>query len=99
MRRLPTFWIVDAFPSDAERQDHLNGPIAAALMANADRLLSSAPQISPADVLAAKTPQCSSALARLAQDAASSETEQTAEAVGIEAVGAGGVHVAELAQK
>jgi len=56
VRRLPTFWIVDAFPSDAERQDHLNGPIAAALMANADRLLSSAPQISPADVLAAKTP-------------------------------------------
>ena len=51
-----TFWIVDAFPSDAERQAHLNGPIAAALMANADRLLSAAPQISPADVLAAKTP-------------------------------------------
>ena len=29
-----TFWIVDAFPSDTERQAHLNGPIAAALMEN-----------------------------------------------------------------
>lgn len=51
-----TFWIVDAFPSDVERQAHLNGPIAEALMANADRLLSAPPEINPADVLAAKTP-------------------------------------------
>lgn len=49
-----TFWIVDAFPSDTERQAHLDGPIAAALMENADRLLSSPPEILPADVLAAK---------------------------------------------
>jgi len=49
-----TFWIVDAFPSDTERQAHLDGPIAAALMANADRLLASPPEILPADVLAAK---------------------------------------------
>lgn len=49
-----TFWIVDAFPGDAERQAHLDGPIAAALMANADRLLASPPEILPADVLAAK---------------------------------------------
>jgi len=49
-----TFWIVDAFPGDAERQAHLEGPIAAALMENADRLLSSPPEILPADVLAAK---------------------------------------------
>jgi quinol monooxygenase YgiN len=49
-----TFWIVDAFPSDAERQAHLNGPIAAALMANADRLLAQPPEINPADVLASK---------------------------------------------
>ncbi len=49
-----TFWIVDAFPGDAERQAHLDGPIAAALMQNADRLLSSPPEILPADVLAAK---------------------------------------------
>lgn len=49
-----TFWIVDAFPGDTERQAHLDGPIAAALMENADRLLASPPEILPADVLAAK---------------------------------------------
>jgi len=49
-----TFWIVDAFPSDAERQVHLSGPIAEALMANADRLLSAPPEIQPAEVLAIK---------------------------------------------
>lgn len=49
-----TFWIVDAFPGDAERQAHLEGPIAAALMENADRLLSGPPEILPADVLASK---------------------------------------------
>lgn len=51
-----TFWIVDAFPGDDERQAHLDGPIAAALMDNADRLLSVPPEINQADVLAAKTP-------------------------------------------
>ena len=51
-----TFWIVDAFPGTAERQAHLDGPIAAALMANADRLLASPPEILAADVLAAKLP-------------------------------------------
>lgn len=49
-----TYWIVDAFPGDDERQAHLNGPIAAALMANADRLLAEPPDIQPADVLASK---------------------------------------------
>jgi quinol monooxygenase YgiN len=49
-----TFWIVDAFPGDAERQTHLGGPIAAALMANADRLLAEPPEINPAEVLASK---------------------------------------------
>ena len=49
-----TFWIVDAFPGDTERQAHLDGPIAAALMENAERLLSSPPEILKADVLAAK---------------------------------------------
>ena len=49
-----TFWIVDAFPGDTERQAHLGGPIAAALMANADRLLAVPPEIRPADVLASK---------------------------------------------
>jgi quinol monooxygenase YgiN len=51
-----TFWIVDAFPGDAERQAHLQGEIAAALMAEADRLLASPPEILPAEVLAAKVP-------------------------------------------
>lgn len=51
-----TFWIVDAFPDAAARQTHLEGPIAEALMANAERLLAAAPQIMPADVLAAKLP-------------------------------------------
>jgi quinol monooxygenase YgiN len=51
-----TFWIVDAFPSEADRQAHLQGRIAAALMANAERVLASPPEILPADVLAAKVP-------------------------------------------
>ena len=51
-----TFWIVDAFASATERQTHIEGPIAAALMANADRLLAEPPQILPAEVLAAKVP-------------------------------------------
>lgn len=52
-----TFWIVDAFPSDAERQAHLEGPIASSLLENADRLLDGPPEILPAEVLAAKLPQ------------------------------------------
>lgn len=51
-----TFWIVDAFPTDADRTAHIEGPIAAALMANADRLLAAAPEILPAEVLASKVP-------------------------------------------
>ena len=51
-----TFWIVDAFPGEAERQAHLEGRIAAALLANADRLLATPPEINPAEVLASKTP-------------------------------------------
>src|SRR5271169_2403738 len=46
-----TYWIVDAFASETDRQAHISGPIAAALMANADRLLAAAPEILPADVL------------------------------------------------
>ncbi|HEY1566848.1 MAG TPA: antibiotic biosynthesis monooxygenase [Solirubrobacteraceae bacterium] len=49
-----TFWIFDTFETEDARQAHVNGPIAAALMANADELLASPPQIMPADVLAAK---------------------------------------------
>jgi quinol monooxygenase YgiN len=51
-----TFWIIDAFASEEARQAHITGPIAAALMANADRLLAEPPTILPADVLAAKVP-------------------------------------------
>jgi quinol monooxygenase YgiN len=51
-----TFWIVDAFPDEDARQAHIKGPIAEALMANADRLLAAPPEILPADVLAAKVP-------------------------------------------
>jgi quinol monooxygenase YgiN len=51
-----TFGIFDAFPDDSGRQTHLNGPIAAALMAKADELLSEPPRIEPVDVLAAKLP-------------------------------------------
>lgn len=51
-----TFWIVDAFASAVERQAHIEGPIAAALLANAERLLAEPPEILPADVLAAKVP-------------------------------------------
>ncbi len=51
-----TFWIVDAFPTDAGRQAHLQGPIAAALMASADELLASPPRLLSADVLASKLP-------------------------------------------
>ena len=51
-----TFGIFDAFPSDAGRKAHLNGPIAAALMAKAADLLSAPPKIEQLDVLAAKIP-------------------------------------------
>lgn len=48
------FAIFDAFPSDKGRKAHLEGPIAAALMANAADLLSEPPRIEPVDVLASK---------------------------------------------
>jgi quinol monooxygenase YgiN len=48
------FGIFDAFPDDAGRKAHLNGPIAAALMAKAGDLLSQPPKIEPVDLLAAK---------------------------------------------
>ena len=49
-----TFAIFDAFNDETGRQAHLKGPIAAALMAHADELLASPPQIRNADVLADK---------------------------------------------
>lgn len=51
-----TFGIFDAFADDAGRQAHLNGAIAAALMANAADLLAEMPTIESVDVLAAKLP-------------------------------------------
>ena len=49
-----TYWIVDAFANEDDRQVHATGAIVAALGAEADRLLAEPPQIMPADVLAAK---------------------------------------------
>jgi quinol monooxygenase YgiN len=49
-----TFYITDVFATEMDRQAHLDGPIAAALMANAPELLSQPPEIIPANVLAAK---------------------------------------------
>ena len=51
-----TFGVFDAFQDEAGRAAHLNGPIAAALMANAASLLSEAPKIEHVDLLAAKLP-------------------------------------------
>jgi quinol monooxygenase YgiN len=49
-----TFAIFDAFPDEAGRDAHLNGKVAAALMAKADELLAKPPQIHKIDVLASK---------------------------------------------
>jgi len=48
------FGIFDTFETEEGRDAHLNGPIAAALMANADRLLAKPPVIEKLDILAAK---------------------------------------------
>ena len=51
-----TFYIVDAFPSADDRQKHLDGEIAAALMAKASELLAEPPSIEQVDVIASKLP-------------------------------------------
>lgn len=51
-----SFGIFDAFPDEAGRDAHLNGKVAAALMAKAGDLLASPPSINKVDVLAAKLP-------------------------------------------
>jgi quinol monooxygenase YgiN len=51
-----TFGVFDTFTDEQGRQAHLNGPIAAALMANAAALLSSPPTIEKVDLLAVKMP-------------------------------------------
>jgi quinol monooxygenase YgiN len=49
-----TFAIFDAFQDETGRQNHLNGPIAKALMAKASSLLAAPPVIERWDVLGAK---------------------------------------------
>ena len=51
-----TFYIVDAFANDADRDKHLNGEIAKALMGKAPELLAQPPQIEKAEVLGVKLP-------------------------------------------
>jgi len=51
-----TFAIFDAFNDEAGRTAHLNGAVAAALMANAGELLASPPDIRQPSVLADKLP-------------------------------------------
>lgn len=48
-----TFGIFDAFPDESGRKAHLNGKVAAALMAKASDLLAQPPVIEKVDVLAA----------------------------------------------
>jgi quinol monooxygenase YgiN len=52
-----TFGVFDAFADDAGRKAHLDGPIAAALIANAAALLAKPPQIEQVDLLAVKLPK------------------------------------------
>lgn len=49
-----TFGIFDTFETEEGRDAHLNGDIANALMANADRLLSEAPDIKKIEILSNK---------------------------------------------
>ena len=49
-----TFAIFDTFDGESDRQLHLNGKIAAALMSKAPDLLVSPPSIEKADILAEK---------------------------------------------
>jgi len=57
LRTAPSvFYIVDAFATDADRDKHLGGEIAKALMAKASELLAEPPAIEKAEVLASKLP-------------------------------------------
>jgi quinol monooxygenase YgiN len=49
-----TFGIFDTFPDDSGRQAHLNGRVAAALMAKASELLAQPPQIEKVEIIASK---------------------------------------------
>jgi quinol monooxygenase YgiN len=50
------FGIFDTFPDEAGRQAHLQGKVAAALMAKAEELLAKPPRIEKVSLLAAKMP-------------------------------------------
>jgi quinol monooxygenase YgiN len=50
------FYIVDAFAADADRDRHLGGEIAKALMARAGDLLAEPPRIEKAEILGSKLP-------------------------------------------
>ncbi len=50
------FYIVDAFANDADRDKHLGGDIAKALLAKAPELLAEPPAIEKAEVLGSKLP-------------------------------------------
>ena len=54
-----TFAVFDAFCDEAGRQNHLNGPIAKALMAQAPTLLVTPPVIERVEVLGVKLPEAS----------------------------------------
>jgi quinol monooxygenase YgiN len=51
-----TFGVFDAFYDEAGRQNHLNGPIAKALMAQAPNLFAEPPVIERVEVLGSKLP-------------------------------------------
>jgi quinol monooxygenase YgiN len=50
------YGIFDAFPSERDRDAHLTGAVASALLANADTLLDEPPSIQKVAILAAKLP-------------------------------------------
>jgi len=52
-----TFAVFDAFHDEAGRENHLNGPIAKALMSQAASLLAAPPVIERAEVIGAKVQQ------------------------------------------
>lgn len=52
-----TFAVFDSFHDESGRQNHLGGPIAKALMANAPKLLAAPPSIEKTEVLGAKISQ------------------------------------------
>jgi quinol monooxygenase YgiN len=62
-----TFGIFDVFEDESGRDAHLNGKIAAALMAKASELLAQPPKIEKIDVIASKLP---SQAGKLGRDAA-----------------------------